>query len=88
MVEKGNGKKEEGEAKKRCPVTKEWCWGEACAWMETFRRQHRGGLIQESRMCTFIASNVLLSEINTKLTLRQEESAPVIQLPGNLRGRG
>ena len=77
-----NNKEPEGELKKKCPFCGEWC-GDWCPLFTQLVRQ-QGGMVQKTNMCTFVATNAILSDLNMKGGQPQKQ-APQIHLPGNLR---
>ena len=79
-----NNPKPEGEVKKECPFNGKLC-GDWCP-LFTQLMQNVNGAISETNVCTFVATNAILSDINMKAGQLQRKQAPQIHLPGNLRG--
>ena len=70
------------EVKKWCPFLKEWCTGEVigrCAIAIELGRS-AGGVRQKALMCPFPAIVIILSEINLKTQVPQQQR---IVLPGS-----
>ena len=81
-----NNKKQEGEVKKKCPFNNEWC-GDWCPLLVTIFREERG-VRSTSKVCVFVGTNLMISEINQK-TMPPQRPMPKVQLPGGLQfGRG
>ena len=81
MAENDGHTKEEGELVKKCPFQGGWCIKDACAIYEQVT-QVRGGLLKKFGVCTFVATNMMLSEMNTKTQL----PAPKMAIPPLFRG--
>lgn len=76
-----NGHEESEERRRKCPFSGAWCDKEACAlWAEIGKNM--GGMTRKMGMCSFAASNFLLSEINNKLAMQGRQTLPKIVLPG------
>ncbi len=78
----GNTDKPEGEVKKKCPFSGEWC-GDWCPLFTQLMRQVEG-VVSKANMCTFVATNAILSDLNMKAPQGQPQK-PNIILPGNRR---
>lgn len=77
----GNGDK--GEVKVRqCPFMGEYCIKERCALYIEMKKVS-GGLVQSFGMCSFNAMVQMMSEVNNKTQVLQQQK---IQVPGILRG--
>jgi len=77
----GNGQKEDEEKRKYCPLIKEFCIVERCAFYSEFIRD-TGGLKQKFSMCSIMAIVMILSELNTKT----QPPLQKIQLPNLVKG--
>ena len=74
----------EEERVKKCPFSGNWCEKEECVlWSELQRNM--GGLVSKVGMCSLLATNMLLSEMNMQLSQQHRQPLPKIQLPG-MRG--
>ena len=76
-----NGKVEEEQKVKHCPLINEYCIKERCALYIVMRRMH-AGLLQAFGMCAFNALVQMMSEMNAKTQPPQQK----IQIPKILRG--
>ena len=78
-----NGDKDTGAAKRKwCPFSQEWCRGEACALWETIENRTQVG-VQRVGVCSFIATNMVLSGISRQNTERMHPASH-LQLPGEI----
>lgn len=78
-----NDGKDEGELRKRCPFNNEWC-GDWCPLLvEITRRNPYGGVIVQ-KTCVFVASNLMISEINMKTSPPTQK----MKLPSDLLIKG
>lgn len=77
----GNGHDGDKQKVKHCPFLNEWCIRERCALYSTLSR-NANGLQQKIEVCGFNAVVLILSEINQKTQIQQQE----IQLPELYRG--
>ena len=75
-----NNLKPEGELKKKCPFSGEWC-GNWCPLFTQLMRQVNG-MVSKNNMCAFVATNAILSDMNIKA----QPQKPMLHLPSNLRG--
>jgi len=75
----------EQEKQKACPFNGKWC-GDWCPLLIEFG-QLINGIPHKVKMCVFVGTNQILSEMNMKLQQQGKPVMPRIQLPGNL-GRG
>ena len=77
-----NNQKSEGEVKKKCPFSGEWC-GDWCPLFSQLTQQ-AGGMVKQTNMCAFVATNMILSSMSMAAQ-QQQKPGPQIHLPGNLR---
>jgi len=78
---------EKEERTKKCPFSQAWCEKDACALYVEFG-QRVAGMERRVGMCVFVGSNVILSEMNQKLTAMGQPPMPMnrFQIPGIGRG--
>ncbi len=80
----GNGHKEEKQPEpKHCPLLNESCIGQKCALYSELI-QNVGGVNKRIGTCAFVSMVVMLSEINQKAAISQQQK---IQLPHGLMSR-
>jgi len=82
-----NGK---DQIKKRCPFNNQWC-DDACALIQPMNIRKGVSIVTEN-MCCFIATNMILSEVNQRLANQTQQVINKInplkglQIPGINRG--
>ena len=86
MSDNGGSQEKEGEVTKRCPFNGTWCSKNACALYVEYG-QSIGGVARRIGMCVFVGTNVILSEMNIKLSEQGRPPLPHISLSGSF-GRG
>ncbi len=67
-----NNNGQEETRRKKCPFLGEWCIKDACA-IYVEMTQHMGGMQRKMGMCSFSATNMILSELNNKTQLPQQK---------------
>jgi len=76
-----NGHEETQERVKKCPFSGSWCEKDACVLWAVIT-QNVGGIIRKAGMCTMVATNMILSEINQRMSQQTKQPAQKIILPG------
>jgi len=79
-----NNPKSDGEVKKKCPFSGEWC-GDWCPLYSQLT-QRMGGMMKKTNMCAFVATNAILSSMSIQGQQQQKRPTPQIHLPGNIGG--
>ncbi len=74
----GDGDKQ-GVNRKKCPLLKEWCIGDACEFSVEIRQNTRGLQPVKARTCLFIASFMMISEINMKTQAPQVNRSNILR---------
>ena len=78
-----NNEKTEGELKKKCPFSGEWC-GDWCPLYVGVVRV-KNGMQSRANMCVFLSTNMMISELNNN-TQQQQQPAPRIHRLGDIGG--